>query len=98
MARRMTLVAMGILLAAVGAQADSHIPFTDYLPPTTLNSEEYQSGYNDYCRDDRGGLDTYKCVEKIIREMEKRYDGFWNACDHRGLFALAYLETTKEYQ
>jgi hypothetical protein len=98
MTRTMVLVAMGILVSGGGARADGHVPFTDYLPPTTLNTEEYQSGYNDYCRDDRGQLDTYRCVDKVIREMERRYDGLWNACDHRGLFALAYLVTTKEYQ
>jgi Family of unknown function (DUF5995) len=97
MTRITVLVVMGMLLPC-GARADGYIPFTDYLPPTTLNAEEYQSGYNDYCRDDRGRVDTYRCVDKVIREMKKRYDVLWNACDHRGIFALAYLETTKEYQ
>jgi hypothetical protein len=97
MTRTTVLVTLAILVPS-GARAQGYIPFTDYLPPTTLNAEEYQSGYNDYCRDDRGQLDTFKCVDKTIREMERRYDGLWNTCDHRGLFALAYLETTKEYQ
>ena len=96
MTRTMVLVVVGILVPS-GAWAQGYIPFTDYLPPTTLNTEEYQSGYNDYCRDD-GPLDTYKCVNKVIREMERRYDDLWDVCDHRGLFALAYLETTKEYR
>jgi hypothetical protein len=94
----MVLVGAGMLVSSGGARADGYVPFTDYLPPTTLNVEEFQSGYNDYCRDDRGQLDTYRCVDKIIREMERRYGGLWNACDHRGLFALAYLVTTQEYQ
>lgn len=96
--RTMVLAGMGAIFSSGGARASDYVPFTDYLPPTTLNTEEYQSGYNDYCRDDRGQIDTYKCVEKVIREMERRYDGLWAACDHRGLFALAYLLTTKEYQ
>jgi hypothetical protein len=98
MTRTMVLVVVGGILVPSGAGADGYIPFTDYLPPTTLNREEYQSGYNDYCRDDRGQLDTYRCVDRVVREMERRYAGLWTACDHRGLFALAYLETTKEYQ
>src|SRR5688572_930496 len=98
MTRKLTLVGMLILVSGGGARADGHIAFTDYLPPTTLNPEEYQSGYNDYCRDDLARIDTYKCVEKVIREMQKRYEGLWNVCDHRGVFALAYLETTKEFQ
>ena len=98
MTRAMVLVAAVLLLASGDARSDGYIPFTDYLPPTTLNPAEYQSGYNDYCRDDRGGLDTYRCVDKVIREMERRYADLWSTCDHRGLFALAYLLTTKEYQ
>lgn len=100
MTRTMALVGVWgmMLLSSTGVRADNHIPFTDYLPPTSLSTEEFQSGYNDYCRDDVGSINTYKCVEKIIREMKRRYDGLWSACDHRGIFALAYLETTKEYQ
>ena len=97
MTRLMVLVAVGISVASGAARAEDYIPFTDYLPPTTLNPEEFQSGYNDYCRDD-GGLNTYRCVDKLIREMERRYDSLWDTCDHRGLFALAYLLTTKEYR
>ena len=97
MTRTTVLMVMGMLVPSA-AWAQGYIPFTDYLPPTTLSPEEFQSGYNDYCRDDSGHVNTYKCVTKVIREMERRYDGLWDACDHRGLFALAYLETTKEYQ
>lgn len=97
MTRVVLLLVIG-LLVPTGARAQGYIPFTDYLPPTTLNTEEFESGYNDYCRDDTGHVDTYRCVDKIIREMERRYSPLWQACDHRGLFALAYLETTREYQ
>jgi len=83
--------------APVG-RADPYLPFTNYLPPTTLNVEEVQTGYNDFCRDDQGHINTYHCVDKTIREMERRYDRLKDTCDHRGLFALAYLETTYEYQ
>jgi hypothetical protein len=96
--RTAVLLGLGMISSATAVRADDHVPFTDYLPPTTLNTEEYQSGYNAYCRDDRGQLDTYKCVQKVIRELESRYDALWNGCDHRGLFALAYLLTTEEYQ
>jgi hypothetical protein len=97
MTRTMVLVVMGMLVPS-GLRAQGYIPFTDYLPPTTLNPEEFQSGYNDYCRDDTGQVNTYRCVDKIIREMKRRYDALWEVCDHRGLFALAYLLTTQEYQ
>jgi hypothetical protein len=35
------------------------------------------------------------CVEKIIREMERRVAR--NGCDHNSLFGLAYLRTTQHY-
>lgn len=35
------------------------------------------------------------CVEKIIREMDRRVDRA--GCHHRSLFGLAYLRTTQEY-
>jgi hypothetical protein len=80
------------------AHPQSYVPFTDYLPPTTLSVEEVETGYNDYCRDDRGQVNTFPCVEKTIREMEDRYEALEGTCDHRGIFALAYLVTTMEYQ
>lgn len=96
--RTVVLATLATSFASGRARANGYIPFTDYLPPTTLNAEEFQSGYNDYCRDDRGRLDTYKCVDKVIAEMRRRYDDLRNSCDHRGLFALAYLLTTEEYR
>ncbi|MCA9602736.1 MAG: hypothetical protein KC417_11955 [Myxococcales bacterium] len=79
-------------------EAQAYIPFTDYLPPLTVNAEEYESGYNHFCRDDTGHINTYQCVDKTIREMTRRYDRLHSSCDHRGIFALAYLLTTEEYQ
>jgi hypothetical protein len=90
--------ALLLLLAPTPAIAQTYAPFTDYLPPREVPAEELQSGYEDLCRDDDGGLDTFRCVEKVIRRMEQRYAPLLADCDHRGLFALAYLETTKEYQ
>ena len=97
MTRTTVLVVMGMLVPS-GALGPGLYPVHRLPSPDDVEPEEYQSGYNDYCRDDRGQVDTYTCVDKVIREMERRYDGLWNVCDHRGLFALAYLETTKEYQ
>ena len=46
MTRTMAVLVM-VMLVPSGASAQGYIPFTDYLPPTTLNPEEFQSGYND---------------------------------------------------
>ena len=83
---------------SASARAQSYIPFTNYLPPLTTDPTEYESGYNDYCRDDGGQLNTYGCVDKVIREMSARYDRYHRTCDHRGIFSLVYLVTTQEYQ
>ena len=39
-----------------------------------------------------------QCVDKVIREMSKRFDPLASSCDHNAIFALAYLRTTQEYR
>lgn len=36
-----------------------------------------------------------KCVELVIKEMERRYKPLARQCDHNALFALGYLRTTE---
>lgn len=92
-----TSAAVALSLALAGAAgAQSYVPFTDPLPSTTTSTAEYQSGYNDMCRE--GEADTYQCVTDTIVEMDSRYAALHETCDHRGLFALSYLRTTEEYQ
>ncbi len=86
------------VLFSAASSASEYLPFTGYLPPLSFSAEEYESGYNDYCRDDVGHINTYRCVDKVIREMTHRYDDFHDTCDHRGVFGLVYLMTTQEYQ
>ena len=38
-----------------------------------------------------------QCVEKVVREMTRRFDGLAATCDHDAIFALTYLRTTEEY-
>jgi hypothetical protein len=93
------VAALALACAAPGAaaQAPAYVPWTDVLPASTSSSTEYQSGLNGACPDD-GSVDTYACVQATIDEMAARYDALHSSCDHRGLFALAYLRTTEEYQ
>ena len=39
-----------------------------------------------------------QCVDKVVREMTRRFDGLATACNHDAIFALAYLRTTEEYR
>ena len=38
------------------------------------------------------------CIDKTIREMQRRFDPLGKACDHNGVFSLAYLRTTQTYK
>jgi Family of unknown function (DUF5995) len=38
-----------------------------------------------------------KCVELVIKEMERRYKPLEKRCDHNALFALGYLRTTETF-
>jgi hypothetical protein len=38
------------------------------------------------------------CVNAVVRDMTRRFDGLAERCDHDALFALAYLRTTEEYR
>jgi len=38
------------------------------------------------------------CVDKTIREMQRRFDPLGQACAHNAVFALAYLRTTQTYK
>ena len=38
-----------------------------------------------------------QCVDKVVREMTRRFDALAATCDHDAIFALTYLRTTEEY-
>ena len=38
------------------------------------------------------------CVDKVVREMTRRFDALAARCDHNAIFALTYLRTTEEYR
>jgi hypothetical protein len=37
------------------------------------------------------------CVQKTIKDMERRFSPLASSCDHNAVFALAYLRTTQQY-
>jgi hypothetical protein len=39
-----------------------------------------------------------QCVDKVIREMTKRFEPLASSCDHDAIFALTYLRVTEEYR
>ena len=39
-----------------------------------------------------------RCVDAVIREMQRRFEPLAASCDHDSIFALSYLRTTQEYR
>lgn len=90
---RVAVVAMlGVgLLAPTHALADdpTFVEWTTMLPSFTVG---YDPTSENDCTAGR-----WNCVDKTIREMERRFEPLAEACDHNAVFALSYLRTTEEY-
>ena len=85
------LVACAVIAPASPARADDP-PFVGWvsaLPPIPL---QYDPTSSDDCVAGR-----VTCVEKTIREMQKRFDPLAADCSHAAVFGLAYLRTTQTY-
>lgn len=91
-----------ILLASLACAATFVVPASGYAeePPLVnwsdlvpgLSSGYHPSDAND-CKAGR-----IQCVDAVIREMTRRFDGQAAACDHDAIFGLSYLRTTEEYR
>jgi Family of unknown function (DUF5995) len=87
------LVLGGALLMLPGGARAQHPPYvgwTDLLPG--LTHEFVPSSEND-CAAGRT-----RCVDVVIREMQRRFHPLATSCDHDSIFALSYLRTTEEYR
>jgi hypothetical protein len=92
---RLTLalaITAALLIASDTARADDppYVGWTQLLPGLTLQYDP--SSAND-CAAGRT-----RCVDAVIREMQRRFDPLAGSCDHDAIFALAYLRTTEEYR
>ena len=80
------------LLAPATARAEDPT-FTDWtsvLPNTP--GLAFDAGSEDDCVAGR-----IQCVDKVIREMTRRFDALADKCHHNAIFGLTYLRTTEEY-
>ena len=88
------LLALAFGLALIPPQARAADPpflgWSAILPPL---QGTYSPSSEDDCK--RGSV---HCVDKVIREMERRFDPLASSCDHDSVFALSYLRTTEEYR
>jgi hypothetical protein len=85
-------IVLSITVLAGPAAADDplFLNWTQQLPGFTNG---YDANSANDCTSGR-----IQCVDSVIREMTRRFDGLAAACDHDTMFALAYLRTTEEYK
>jgi len=87
-----TLLVLLSAAAPVAANADDppFLGWTALLPGLTT---EYAPSSENDCAAGRT-----RCVDAVIREMQRRFDPLARACDHDAIFSLTYLRTTEEYR
>ena len=77
--------------APVGATEDPiYVDWTTSLPSATATYDP--SSEND-CISGKPS-----CIDKTIREMQRRFNPVGQSCDHNAVFGLAYLRTTQTYK
>ena len=90
---------IGVALAAVSFASTQPVGATDYEDPFFLNwptflpssATTYTESQSNECKNGQ-----IQCVDKVIREMTKRFNSL--GCDHDSTFAFTYLLTTEQYR
>ena len=83
-------VLLALCVPAAPAAADPQfVGWSAVLPPIALQHDPSSS---DDCRAGRES-----CVQKAIREMQRRFAPLAAGCTHSAVFSLAYLRTTQTY-
>lgn len=90
---------IGVALAAVSFASTQPVGATDYEDPFFLNwptylpssATTYTESQSNECKNGQ-----IQCVDKVIREMTKRFNRL--ECDHDSTFAFTYLLTTEQYR
>jgi hypothetical protein len=85
----LTLLALARPPAAV-AEDPPFVGWTSLLPGLSL---PYDVTSPDDCIAGR-----VQCVDKVVREMTKRFQPLASSCDHDAIFSLTYLRVTEEYR
>lgn len=84
------VVSLSVLAGPAAADDPLYLNWATELPAL---ASEYDPSALDDCRSGR-----LQCVDKVVREMTRRFDDLADDCDHDALFSLAYLRTTEEYK
>ena len=90
---------LAVLLACVSALTDASpaqaedptfVDWTSLLPSFT---DTYDPSSENDCVAGKPS-----CIDKTIREMQKRFNPLGQSCSHNAVFSLAYLRTTQTYK
>ena len=86
-------VALSALLVPSAAQAEdpTFTGWTNLLPGSP--GLVFDAGSGDDCIAGR-----IQCVDKVVREMTRRFNALADTCSHNAIFGLTYLRTTEEYR
>jgi hypothetical protein len=86
------LLALLCLAAPIAASAEDppFVGWTALLPGLTT---DYEPSSDNDCAAGRT-----RCVDAVVREMQRRFARLATACDHDAIFSLTYLRTTEEYR
>jgi hypothetical protein len=85
------IASVGLVGTAAAEDPDPlFIPWSALLPGLT---GPYEPSSANLCN--RGDL---RCVNALLREMNRRFEPLAAACDHDAVFALTYLRTTEEFR
>jgi hypothetical protein len=92
--RALTVLGASILaLTAPATAVGEDAPFVGWSSLLPSFARPYDPTSPDDCIAGRS-----QCVDKTIREMNRRFDPLASACDHNAIFALTYLRVTEEYR
>jgi hypothetical protein len=83
-------IVIGACTSAARADEATAIPWTDVLPPLTT---QYEPTSENDCLSGK-----LSCVDKVVKEMTKRFNPLAAECAHNAMFSLMYLRTTEQYR
>ena len=86
------LACVTALAGAAPAQAEDPI-FVDWSSLLPSFTDTYQPTSENDCVSGKSS-----CIDKTIREMQRRFTPLGQSCSHNAVFSLAYLRTTQTYK
>src|SRR3712207_2561872 len=84
----LTVVALLTVPAPAVAEDPYFVDWASHFPGLTF---EYEPSSADDCKAGR-----LKCIDSMLREMERRFNPLAESCRHDAVFALSYFRTTQE--